>query len=454
MKRAKRMIALLLLLVIAAAANVVIQKINQANEDAVSEEKGTFVLTEYEKDDVSGLAWTKAEESIAFTLSGGVWQYNSDQDFPVDQASVQALSDAAMNIHADRRIENIESMSDYGLAEPAFTIAISFSDGTEITYALGDQTPFQDGYYLSVSGRDDLIYVVEDDFSGDFSLVLYDYAAVETLPEIGDAVMISVGDTFMAEYLDESKTVDRQQKWYSALSGQPLDAEKMESLISNATDLSLGALHNYNASDEELKEYCLTEDTATEIRMMDAEGNERSLLVGKMNDDADYYVRIKGSNMVYTLSGNDQDVLLADENDMRILTVAPVLFEDVKEVTFTIGENAFRIERNESAQEATDGEAGETTAVITRNGVQTDGKQEEAVWKLIYALEAAEYASEADAKGEILKVTVKTANDKNLEFTVSEYDADSYLLILSDGRTLLIEADGIDKIIRHIKQFA
>lgn len=454
MKRAKRMIALLLLLVIAAAANVVIQKINQANEDAVSEEKGTFVLTEYEKDDVSGLAWTKEEESIAFTLSGGVWQYNSDQDFPVDQASVQALSDAAMNIHADRRIENIESMSDYGLAEPAFTVAISFSDGTEITYALGDQTPFQDGYYLSVSGRDDLIYVVEDDFSGDFGLALYDYAAVETLPEIGDAVMISVGDTFMAEYLDESKTVDRQQKWYSALSGQPLDAEKMESLISNATDLSLGALHNYNASDEELKEYCLTEDTATEIRLMDAEGNERSLLVGKMNDDADYYVRIKGSNMVYALSGNDQDVLLADENDMRILTVAPVLFEDVKEATLTIGESAFIIERNESAPEATDGEAAETTVVITRNGVQTDGEQENAVWDLIYALQAAEYASEAEAKGEILKVTVKTVNDKNLEFTVSEYDADSYLLILSDGRTLLIEADGIDKIIRHIKQFA
>ena len=41
MKKAKRMIALLMLLVIAAAANVVIGKINQADEDVVSEEKGT-----------------------------------------------------------------------------------------------------------------------------------------------------------------------------------------------------------------------------------------------------------------------------------------------------------------------------------------------------------------------------------------------------------------------------
>jgi len=454
MKKAKRMIALLMLLVIAAAANVVIGKINQADEDVVSEEKGTFVLTEYEKDDVSGLAWTKGEESVAFMLSDGQWQYTKDQDFPVDQAAAQVLSDTAMEIRADRKIENIENMSDYGLSEPAFTLAISFADGTEIAYSLGDQTPFQDGYYLSVSGQDDCVYVVEDDFSGDFSLVLFDYAALETLPEIGEAVMLSVGNTFKAEYLDESKTVDREQNWYSALSGQPLDAEKMESLISNAMDLSLGALQDYNASDDALVEYALTEDTATEICIKDAEGSERSLLVGNMNDDADYYVRIKGSRMVYALSGNDQDVLIADESDMRILTVAPVSFEDVKEASFTIGESVYRIERNETVTQATDREAEIKTVTVTRNGVQTDGEQEKAVWELISALNAAEYAFEAEAGNDILSVTFKTTNDKSLEITVSEYDADSYLLSLSDERILLVKADEIDRIIRHIKQFA
>ena len=51
-------------------------------------------------------------------------------------------------------------------------------------------------------------------------------------------------------------------------------------------------------------------------------------------------------------------------------------------------------------------------------------------------------------------MTVKTVNDKSLEITVSEYDADSYLLSLSDERILLVKADEIDRIIRHIKQFA
>lgn len=454
MKKAKRMIALLMLLVIAAAANVVIRNINQTNEDAVSEDKGMFVLTEYEKDDVRGLRWTKGEDSAAFMLSDGQWQYAPDQDFPVDQAAAQALCDAAMEIHAGRKIENIDTMSDYGLSEPAFTLAISFADETEITYSLGDQTPFQDGYYLSVSGQDDCVYVVEDDFSGDFSLALYDYAALETLPEIGEAVMLSVGNAFKAEYLDESKTVDREQKWYSALSGQPLDSEKMESLISNAMNLSLGALQDYNASDDALKEYALTEDTATEICIKDAEGSERSLLVGKMNDDANYYVRIKDSRMVYVLSGNDQDVLFADESDMRILTVAPVSFEDVREASFTIGESVYRIKRNETSAQATDGEAEITTVTVTRNGVQTDGEQEKAVWELISALKATEYSFEAEAGNEILSVTFKTTNDKSLEITVSEYDADSYLLSLSDERMLLAKADEIDRIIRHIKHFA
>jgi len=165
-------------------------------------------------------------------------------------------------------------------------------------------------------------------------------------------------------------------------------------------------------------------------------------------------VRIKGSRMVYALSGNDQDVLIADESDMRILTVAPVSFEDVKEASFTIGESVYRIERNETVTQATDREAEIKTVTVTRNGVQTDGEQEKAVWELISALNAAEYAFEAEAGNDILSVTFKTTNDKSLEITVSEYDADSYLLSLSDERILLVKADEIDRIIRHIKQFA
>lgn len=451
MKRAKRIIALLALLCVVLAANVVIRKIGESGEDAVSEEKGAFILTEYEIDDVSAFEWSKGEDKLAFALTGGVWQYPSDAYFPVNQDSAQALADAAMDITADRKIENIESLSDYGLASPAFTLRISFSDGSDITYSMGDQTPFQDGYYVSVSGQADVVYVVGEDFSPDFSLTLYDYAKAETLPETGDVVYISAGD-FEAEYLSESKTVDPDQNWYGVTSGQPLDEEKIEALISEISELSLGELKMHNASDDDLNEYSLTDEASARITVRDADGNEKTLLVGVR--DNSYFARLADSRMVYSLSGNGEEVLSASETDMRIMSVAPVAFSDVSQITFMLDALVHTVQRSEETVYATGGEADETVVVVTRNGVQTDGKQEEEAWNLMSGLILSSYA-EAEAYGsEILCADVTCESGISLSIAVYEYDADFYLIAFSDGRTGLIEADGIDRIVRRIKQFA
>lgn len=453
MKKAKRMIALVALLAIVIAATVAINHINAAKEDGVSENAGTYRLTEHEKSDVSGLEWTKGEKSLSFKMADGAWQYASDAAYPVNQTAVQTLSDDAMALTAARKLENIESMADYGLDEPTFTLRITHSDASEVTYSLGDQTPFQDGYYLSVSGQSNTVYVVEDDFTSDFSLSLFDYAQTETLPEIGEVTAVEVGGAFKAEYLLESKTIDKDQNWYSVSSAQPLDDEKMESLIEEAENLSLGALQTYNASDETLETYALTEEAATKICLRDADGNERCLYVGKTDEGADEYVRLKDSRMVYLLSGSSGDVLTADEAELRSLSVAPAAFEDVKSFSVSLGDASYQIERTETVVPATSGEAEETNVSVTRNGNETDGTQEEAVWKLISALKATAHAEYDAPENEILSVSVTAENEKSLEITTYEYDADNYLLLLSDDRALLVSADEIDKIIRHFKQF-
>ena len=76
------------------------------------------------------------------------------------------------------------------------------------------------------------------------------------------------------------------------------------------------------------------------------------------------------------------------------------------------------------------------------------------VWKLISGLTVSSYTDEEPVKGEILCVDVTSENGETYSFSVYEYDADSYLIVLSDGRTGFVEADEIDKIVRRIKQFA
>ena len=451
MKKSKRMIALLVALAVVACANVCIKQLIATRDSAIQEETGVFKLTEYEKDDVTGVEWTNADSSLSFTLSEGVWIYPADEAFLVNQDKAEALYDKTMEIYADRKYDSIESLSEYGLEEPAFTVTITFSDGNKATYALGDQTPFEDGYYVSVSGENESVYVVSNDFSGDFSFTLYDYAQMQTLPEIGQATEIAIGETFEAKYLSESATADKNQHWYSALTENPLDAEKVESLIDSVSSLAFDALIDHNASDDTLNEYALTDEKAIFIYVKDEAGNEKTVLVAKAEEGGSYYARLPDYRMIYTLSGDAEDIVTASESDMRLLSVAPIAFEDLSEIVLSTQDAACTILREEVIHTATDAEAESATFVITRNGAQTGGAEEENVWSLISALQATDFCEDKRAGDEILSAAIRTSMEKTLEFTVYEYDLDSYFLSVSDGRELLVNADEIDKIIRHIR---
>ena len=453
MKKAKRMIALLVALAVVALANVFVNTLTATKDSTVQEETGAFKLTEYEKDDVIGLEWKNAEESVSFMLEEGVWIYPADKAFPVNQDEAKSLLDAAMKITADRKYDSVETFDEYGLDIPAFALTLTFSDKNKVTYSLGAQTPFEDGYYVSVSGQNESVYVVSDDFSGDFGFDLYDFAQMEALPELGQVTELSIGEAFKAEYFAESVTADKNQHWYSALTQRAMDAEKVESLLESVSSLAFDAVINHNASDDELGEYALTNESAICIYVKDDAGNEKTILAGKAEGDGKYYARLPDSRMVYTLSGNPAAILSADENNMRLLSIAPVAFEDLSEIVLSAQNAGCIIVREEITQTATDCDAQEQTIVIKRDGTQTDGVEEERIWTLISALQATDFVESEQADGEILSVGIRTNTEKTLEFTVYEYDPDSYFLSVSDGRKVLVKADEIDKIIRYIKQF-
>lgn len=81
------------------------------------------------------------------------WVNANNDAFPVNQAAVQALADNLTGLTATRKLEDISDLSAYGLGEPAFTVTAAWTDGTSTTFAMGDSTPFADGYYLT-TGQD------------------------------------------------------------------------------------------------------------------------------------------------------------------------------------------------------------------------------------------------------------------------------------------------------------
>ena len=100
---------------------------------------------------------------------------------------------------------------------------------------MGDETPFGDGYYLSLSGEGGTVYTVADALSGDFSGSLLSFAQSEELPAVENVTRLVVGDTLDVEGTAEKTEGEGSSlRWTWKATGEKLDGSEVEALIDEA----------------------------------------------------------------------------------------------------------------------------------------------------------------------------------------------------------------------------
>ena len=335
MKRGKRALILAGVLAVLVLVYVGVQKGVSSQPEAVTEESGAYPLTSHTAEEMTSLQWTSGDgeeqETLHFVKTDGQWRVEGDEAFPVKQDSVEGLAETLTALKADRKLENVEKPEDYGLLEPAFTLTAGWSDGTETVYSMGDETPFGDGYYLSLSGEDGTVYTVADALSGDFSGSLLSFAQSEELPAVENVTRLVVGDTLDVEGTAEKTEGEGSSlRWTWKATGEKLDGSEVEALIDEAKNLRWTKLKAVNADDEALSGYGLTDEQATAITLYDGETIVWKLLAGAEADEGGRYVRLPDSAMVYTADvaslleadvGSLYDAALTDltaeEHDLR-----------------------------------------------------------------------------------------------------------------------------------------
>ena len=437
MKRSIKLLALVVVLALCVGGYYGVQHFNQTQQ--VSEEAGTFDLTAKLADDLTGLSWTAGDTAFDLVYDGGVWQRADDPAFPLDQDKTQTMADDLLALTATRKIEDVISPADYGLAEPAFTVTARWKDDTETTYAMGDETPFGDGYYLQLSGQDAVIYTIADDLSDTFDTTMYALAVLETIPDVEDVTRLTVGDSLDLNLAETSQTINPDQLWYAA-EGYPVDGA--EDLVEAARAMAWDELVTASASDEELTAWQLDKASATAVTLYEGEDAAVSILLGTTDEDGNYYARLPESAMVYTVAAADvSDLLTATAEDMRSATILSLPYDQVQTATLTAGDAVYTLE---PATVATD------TDLEGEDAAEEPGEN---LWALVLGLTAAG-ESEAVVPGDaVLTIEVSSVSGMAATLTITEYDADSYQLTM-DGRAVLVSADSVDKLVRQVKQLA
>lgn len=477
MKRGKRALILAGVLAVLVLVYAGVQK-SVSQPETVTEESGTYALTAHTAEELTGLQWTNGDgeeqETLHFVKTGEEeqWQADGDETFPVEQDSVEKLAEALIALEADRKLENVENPGDYGLAEPAFSLTAAWSDGTETVYAMGDETPFGDGYYLSLSGEEGTVYTVEDSLESAFSGTLLSFAQKEELPAVENVTRLTVGDTLDME--GTAETAEGEEKaslrWVWKATGEKLDGDEAEALIDEAKNLSWTELKAVSTDEEALSGYGLTEEKAVAITLYDGETAVWKLLTGAAADEGGRYVRLPDSAMVYTA---EVDALLeADIGSLYDPALTDLTAEDVSTISVKAGEQVWEFaaasaEEAEETEETVvaDSAAGETAEGEETSSDETSGESgtetsdeentEPARWEQLFeelsALQATGRVTETAGTTPVLEAQIVTVKGEKETFAFFLYDESSYLMPINETTGYLFSADKVDQLLRTLR---
>lgn len=434
MKRSMKSLILLAVLLVMLGSYSLVDKMNQQTE--VAEENGTFAMTERTADELAGMIWTNDEE-YHFTRDENGWANADDADFPVDQDAVSQLADRLTAMEATRKLTEVEKLEDYGFAEDSYAVTAEWSDGTTTCYIMGDETPFADGYYVRIVGEENTVYTMTGSLSAMFAETAIDLAELEEIGKVETATAISVGSGLKLVHYEESISIDPEQHWYNT-DGEPMDDEAVEMLISDIEALEWSGLVAVNASEEELTEYQLDDANTNVITVMDDDEDEISLYIGTTDANGAYYARLPGSGMVYTMAAEDvEGIIGSSEDDYWNNGIFSLEYESVQQFSCILNgeEKIFRHAETESEEDDTE---------------ETDPSEE--LWTQISGLYATGRVDGEAADEMLLKISVTSTEGISMEAGIYSYDVDSYHITTSEGRSLLVSADDVDKLIRTLKQ--
>lgn len=137
------------------------------HEFEIKEELSEVLVTDFNKDDVTGLTVSGDYELKLVKGDDGVWREESIPAKAIKQESVNMLLSEIDNITTSETvIEAPEDLSQYGLDEPFRTITAELSDGTSVTLCAGAKSDLLSKYYVKTESGESVYmvdsYIVED----------------------------------------------------------------------------------------------------------------------------------------------------------------------------------------------------------------------------------------------------------------------------------------------------
>lgn len=437
MKRAKRLYGLLGILVILCAVTFAVNKYEEKKEKIKNSDE--IILT-LDPENVTNLSWSYSDSSLSFHKEEN-WVYDEDAEFPVDEEKIAGLLEIFEEFGVSFVIEDTEETGAYGLDQPECTIQIQTED-QDYEILLGDFSTMDSERYVSIG--DGNVYLVKTDPLDTYEVTLEDMIQNDTIPVFEQAEKITFSGAYDYEisYEEESQeSYCEEDVYFTERNGKkvPLDTSNVEDYLEVICNLSQDEYVSYHASSEELESFGLDTPELV-INVADSQGNFKLSIAKDSEDEAEEitaYARIGESKIIYRLSGDDYETLMAASyDDLRHQEVFSGDFAEVVQIDISLDGKSYTI----TSQEEDD------TLVYYYNEEKLDIYDLKSALNTIYA---EKFTSEKPDQKQEIVMTLSLDNEIFPQVTIAFYRYDGTdCLAVVDGEPMCLvrRSDVVDVI--------
>lgn len=265
-------------------------RIYQKHQSAKKDSENTIVVKKLSS--LTSISYNNGED-LSFVKENGTWYYTKNKDYPITQSYLKELAAQFQKVEAVRELKDGDSLSDYGLEQPSYTLKVKDKKGIETTYYIGNAAG--ENYYLTLDNKSK-IYTVSSNILSSLSYSLDDMIETDTFPSLSTGNLKKV-----------IVTKSGKKTTYTSKSKKGLDG-----IAGGLGVFTFGDCQNYSVKSTELAKYGFDTDSriTVEISYKDTDTNKKknlTLYIGKTDKDKkNYYVKLKDSKMVYF---SDADVV-------------------------------------------------------------------------------------------------------------------------------------------------
>lgn len=453
MKRSTKMILLLMLAAALACCYLAVQ--NFSIKETVQTETTDYPLLS--EGDAAGIRWNAGGEEIALRLTDGVWKLEEDGAFPVDQKKAADIAEEICDLTATRQLTGVESLEDYGLAEPLFSVTVDMADGTQTVIYQGSENSLSGQTYVQVSG-DDSVYLVDDAPSDILDADRDDLIAMESVAEIGDVMTIEMSSHNTLHTIRYASG----DRYYDPETDRTMDAQAVSDFIDLLTGIEWTGVASYSATADDKENWLLTDPVAKvvvsstveetlEDGSADIQVVEYTLIIGNETEDGEsvYAMIDPDSTMVYTLGTDDAYAVFdALKGGLESTQVISVNWDELTGLSLICGDKTVTAEKvaveASDDTEDSDAEAAEQWQV---GGVAVDGEKWSRVQTMIDEMEFTETDDISDA-AEYAVLRFETADGTAVTLTFLDASAEAYAIA---GEAKSVPASEIDELLRLLR---